>query len=69
VFVRLLVSGSIRLRLALMVLLSAIKLVSLLVVFSRSKVMINDEIFAHVAHMTTIHTLLVVASIRKWSIS
>jgi hypothetical protein len=28
-----------------------------------------DDTFAHVAHMTTIHTLLVVASIRKWSIS
>jgi hypothetical protein len=40
VFVRSLVSGSIRLRLALMVLLSAIRLVLLLVVFSRSKVMI-----------------------------
>jgi hypothetical protein len=28
-----------------------------------------DETFAHVAHMTTIHTLLVVASVREWSIS
>jgi hypothetical protein len=28
-----------------------------------------DETFAHVAHMTTIHTLLVVASIREWPIS
>jgi hypothetical protein len=28
-----------------------------------------DENFAHIAHMTTIHTLLVVASVRKWSIS
>jgi hypothetical protein len=36
VFVRSLVSGSIRLRLALMVLMSDIMLVSLLVVFSRS---------------------------------
>jgi hypothetical protein len=27
------------------------------------------ENFAHVAHMTTIHTLLVVPSIREWSIS
>jgi hypothetical protein len=39
-FVRSLVSGSIRLRLSPMVLLSAIRLVLLLVVFSRSKVMI-----------------------------
>ncbi|CAM8955012.1 unnamed protein product [Rhodiola kirilowii] len=28
-----------------------------------------DETFAHVAHMTTICTLLVVASVREWSIS
>jgi hypothetical protein len=28
-----------------------------------------DETFAHVAHMTTIRTLLVVASVREWSIS
>jgi hypothetical protein len=28
-----------------------------------------DETFAHIAHMTTIHTLLVVASIRESSIS
>jgi hypothetical protein len=28
-----------------------------------------DETFAPVAHMTTIHTLLEVASIREWSIS
>jgi hypothetical protein len=28
-----------------------------------------DETFALVAHMTTIHTLLVVASVRGWSIS
>jgi hypothetical protein len=28
-----------------------------------------DETFAPVAHMTTIHTLLVVASVREWSIS
>jgi hypothetical protein len=28
-----------------------------------------DETFAPVAHMTTIHTLLVVASVRGWSIS
>jgi hypothetical protein len=28
-----------------------------------------DEIFAPVAHMTTIRTLLVVASVREWSIS
>jgi hypothetical protein len=28
-----------------------------------------DETFPPIAHMTTIHTLLVVASIRKWSIS
>ena len=28
-----------------------------------------DEIFAHVAHMTTVRTLLAVASIREWSIS
>jgi hypothetical protein len=27
-----------------------------------------DETFAPVAHMTTIHTLLVVSSIREWSI-
>jgi hypothetical protein len=40
VFVQSLVSGSIRLRLALMVLLSAIRLVLLLVVFRRSKVVI-----------------------------
>jgi hypothetical protein len=40
VFVRSLVSRSIRLRLTLIVLLSVIRLVSLLVVFSISKVMI-----------------------------
>lgn len=28
-----------------------------------------DETFAHVAHMTTVRTLFVVASIREWSIS
>jgi hypothetical protein len=28
-----------------------------------------DETFVSVAHMTTIHTLLVVASVREWSIS
>jgi hypothetical protein len=28
-----------------------------------------DETFAHVAHMTTIRTFLVVASVRGWSIS
>jgi hypothetical protein len=28
-----------------------------------------DETFAHVAHMTTIHTLIAVASVWKWSIS
>jgi hypothetical protein len=28
-----------------------------------------DEIFTHVAHMTTIHALLTVASVRGWSIS
>jgi hypothetical protein len=28
-----------------------------------------DDTFAHVAHMTTIHTLLAVTSIREWSIS
>jgi hypothetical protein len=28
-----------------------------------------DETFALIAHMTTIRTLLVVASIREWSIS
>jgi hypothetical protein len=28
-----------------------------------------DETFAHVAHMTTIRTLLVVTSVREWSIS
>jgi hypothetical protein len=28
-----------------------------------------DETFTHVAHMTTIHPLLVVASVREWSIS
>jgi hypothetical protein len=28
-----------------------------------------DETFAPVAHMTTVHTLLVVASVRAWSIS
>jgi len=28
-----------------------------------------DEIFAPVAHMTTIHTLLAVAFVREWSIS
>jgi hypothetical protein len=29
----------------------------------------QGQTFAHVAHMTTIHTLLVVASIREWPIS
>jgi hypothetical protein len=28
-----------------------------------------DETFAPFAHMTTIHTLFVVASVREWSIS
>jgi hypothetical protein len=28
-----------------------------------------DETFAHVAHMTTIHTLLIVSSVQEWSIS
>jgi hypothetical protein len=28
-----------------------------------------DETFAHVAHLTTIRTLLVVASVQEWSIS
>jgi hypothetical protein len=28
-----------------------------------------DETFALVAHMTIVHTLLFVASVRKWSIS
>jgi hypothetical protein len=28
-----------------------------------------DETFAHVTHMITIHTLLVVASVQEWSIS
>jgi hypothetical protein len=28
-----------------------------------------DETFAHVAHMTTIHILLIVAFVRGWSIS
>jgi hypothetical protein len=45
VFVRLLVSGYIRLRLALMVLLSDIRLVLLLVVFSRSMVEIMMRLF------------------------
>jgi hypothetical protein len=43
----------------------AIRLVLLLVIF---KVVIMMA-FAPVAHMTTIHTLLVVASVWKWSIS
>jgi hypothetical protein len=45
VFVRSLVSGSIWLRLALMVLLSDIRLVLLLVVFSRSKAGIMMRLF------------------------
>ena len=28
-----------------------------------------DETFAPVAHMTTVHSLLVVASVRRWSVS
>jgi hypothetical protein len=62
------VSESIRLRLALTVLLSAIRLILLPVVFSRSKVMIMMRFLLPLL-MTTIHTLLVVASIREWSIS
>jgi hypothetical protein len=50
-----------------MVLLSDIMLVLLLVVFSMSMVKIM-ETFAPVAHMTTIYTLLVVASVQRWFI-
>jgi hypothetical protein len=69
VFIRSLVSGYIRLKLALMVLLSDIWLVLLLVVFSMSMVEIMMRLFTPVAHMTTIHTLFAMASIRIWSIS
>jgi hypothetical protein len=37
--------------------------------FQQEHVRDYDETFAHVAHMTTIHTLLAVASVRGWSIS
>jgi hypothetical protein len=56
-FVRSHISGSTKLRPALIVLLIAIRLVLLFVIFSRNMVMI------------IVHTLLVIASIQKWSIS
>jgi hypothetical protein len=58
----------IRLRPDLTVLLSTTRLVLLPVVFSRNMVVIMMT-FAHVSHMTTVRTLLVVASVREWSIS
>jgi hypothetical protein len=51
-----------------MILFSAIRLVLLLVIFSRTKVMIMMRL-AYVAHMTTIHTLPAMTSVREWSIS
>jgi hypothetical protein len=60
-----LVSGSIKLRLALMVLLSDIMFVLLPVVFSRSKVVIMMRFFASATHMTTIHTFLVMNYVRE----
>jgi hypothetical protein len=50
-----------------MALLSVIKRVLLLMVFSNSMVM--TETFAPVAHRTTIHTYIVVASVPWWAIS
>jgi hypothetical protein len=50
-----------------MVLLSVTKLVLWLVIFRQSRD--YDETFALVAHMTTIHTLLVVTSVRHWFMS
>ena len=63
-----LVSGSTRLRLAPMVLLSVTKLVLWLVVFSRSMVVIMTRLLL-LWPMTTVRTLLAVASARHWSIS
>jgi hypothetical protein len=31
--------------------------------------MIYDATFSHVAHMTTVHTLLIVAYVQRWPIS
>jgi hypothetical protein len=61
-------SGFIRSKLAPMVLSSVIRPVLLLVVFSKSMVT-TMMTFAPMAHMTTIRTLLAVASVRAWSIS
>ena len=53
-----------RLRLTPMVLLSITKLVLWLVAFSGNMALIMMRLFAPTGHMTTVRTLLVVASIR-----
>ena len=69
VFVPSRASGSIRLRLASMALLSVTKLILWLVDSNRSRGRDYDEPFTPVAHMTTVRTLLAVASVRNWSVS
>ncbi|WVZ60284.1 hypothetical protein U9M48_010330 [Paspalum notatum var. saurae] len=58
-----------KLRLALMDLLSAIRLVSLLVVFGGNMVVIMMRLLLLVAHMTTVRALLPWPLVREWSIS
>jgi hypothetical protein len=71
IFVLSLVSGSIKLKPALMAPLSVIRLTTRLVVrsFHQEHGHGYDETFAPLAHITTIHTLLFVASAHEWSIS
>jgi hypothetical protein len=69
VFIQPLVSESIRLRLTLMVLLECYKAHLVACGFQQEHGCDYDETFAPFAHMTTIHTLLIVTSVREWSIS